>query len=79
MAGGQLYVDGIPVRILKSDAADMDTERPEPYFVLLFGLMELPWLLDEPAEDVISPANDPAYIERMKEKLIKLMNETELS
>ena len=75
----KLYVDGVPVRILTSDDADMDTERPKPYFVLLFGLLELPWVLDEPEENVISPANEPEYLERMNRKLMKLMNETQIS
>ena len=65
-----IYVDGIPVSVIKSFDADMDTERPEPYFVLVVGLMELPWLLDEPEDQVVSPANEPAYIERMRKKLL---------
>lgn len=75
----RLYVNGVPVRILSSEDADMDTERPKPYFVLLFGLLELPWVLSESAEDVISPANEPEYLERMNCKLMKLMNETQIS
>ena len=74
-----MYVDGIPLRIFSSQNADMDTERAEPYFVLQFGLMELPWSLNEPACDVLSPANEPAYIQRMNEKLLKLLQETEVS
>ena len=75
----QLFVDGVPVRILSDHEADMDTERPEPYFVLLIGLMELPWMLDEPADEVISPANEPAYMDRMREKLMLRMQETDIS
>ena len=65
-----LSVDGIPVRIVKSENADMDTVRPEPYFVLVIGLIELPWVLDEDPLEVISPANEEAYLRRMEKKLL---------
>ena len=66
-----IYVDGVPVSVVRSCDADMDTERPEPHFVLVIGLMELPWQLDEPQDQVISPANDTSYMERMQNKLLK--------
>ena len=70
--GTQLfYVDSIPVKVCSSVDADLDTERPDPYFTMTFGLIELPWVLDEPAEDVISPANEEAYLERMWKKLLR--------
>lgn len=64
------YVDGIPVKTLNSTEADMDTVRPEPYFVLVIGLMELPWVLSEDPTQVISPANEDAYLQRMERKLL---------
>ena len=67
-------VDGIPVRVLPSSQADMDTIRPEPYFVLVIGLMELPWVLDEDPLEVISPANEDAYLKRMEQKLLDRMS-----
>lgn len=72
------YVDGIPVKILKSNEADMDTARPEPYFVLVIGLMELPWLLDEDPTQVVSPANEAAYLQRMERKLLNRMQDDSL-
>lgn len=66
-----IYVDGIPIQVLSSFDADMDTIRPDPYFVLVVGLMELPWLLDEDPLDVLSPANEQAYLNRMEDKLLK--------
>ena len=43
---------------------------PEPEedgtFLLWVGEMELPWLQTEPAEDVVSPANLPEFLERME-------------
>lgn len=65
-----LYIDSIPVKILTSDEADMDTVRPKPYFVLTVGLIELPWLLDEDPEQVVSPANEEQYLLRMQKKLL---------
>lgn len=49
----------------------MDTVRPKPYFVLIIGLMEQPWLLDEDPTQVISPANEESYLQRMEKKLLK--------
>ena len=63
-------VDGIPVRVVPSAKADMDTVRPEPYFVLVIGLLELPWVLEEDPRDVVSPANEEAYLQRMEKKLL---------
>lgn len=71
-------VDGIPVEVLSSDDADMDTDRPEPYFVLVIGLMELPWALDEDPAQVVSPANEDAYLERMEQKLLRRMQDQTL-
>jgi len=66
-----LVVNGIPVTVRTMEEADLETERPLPYFALTVGLLELPWVLDEPMEDVISPANEEAYMERMRLKLLR--------
>ena len=39
--------------------------------------MELPWMQDEPVEDVVSPANQPEFLERMAQKWAEL-NELDL-
>jgi hypothetical protein len=36
-------------------------------FLLWVGEMELPWIQNENAEDVVSPANLPEFLERMQE------------
>ena len=64
----QIHVDGIPVLI--SSELDLDHVPPQPSFGMTVGLLELPWVLEEPMEDVISPANDPACLERMWKKLL---------
>lgn len=71
----RLYIDGIPVKVLDSTEADMDTVRPEPYFVLVIGLIELPWLLDEDPAQVVSPANEDLYLQRMQRKLLSRAQE----
>jgi hypothetical protein len=36
-------------------------------FLLWVGEVQLPWLQEEPMEDVVSPANLPEFLERMQE------------
>ena len=43
----------------------------EQFFVLNTGLLELPWVLDEDMDEVISPANEPEYLERMMNRLLE--------
>ena len=64
-----VFVDGVPIQI--SDKLDMDHTLPMHRFGLIVGLMELPWVLDEPMEDVVSPANEPECLERMWKKLLQ--------
>lgn len=56
-----MMVDGVPV------TADIrDPER----FMLEVGEMPLPWVLDEDMDEVVSPANEPEFLEKMYKKLI---------
>lgn len=41
-----------------------------PVFYVSVGLMELPWVLDEPMEDVVSPANVPSFLRKMWRKIL---------
>lgn len=43
----------------------------KPFFVLTTGLLELPWVLDEDMDQVISPANEAEYMERMMNRLLE--------
>ena len=74
----RLFVDGVPVQIKDVVEADIETEHPLPYFVICIGLIELPWALDEPQDHVISPANEPEYLERMQKKLLSRMYDEEI-
>lgn len=55
-------------------------ESPDPlyhppfgtsFFVFDTGLLDLPWVLDEDMDEVISPANEPEYMERMMNRLLQ--------
>ena len=63
-----IYVDAVRITPeFESDAT----------FLLWVGPMELPWMQDEPMEDVVSPANQPEFLERMAQKWAEL-NELDL-
>ncbi len=54
-------------------AEDLDfvTECPQPCFGLITSVTELPWVLDEDMDEVVSPANEPEYMQRMWNKLLQ--------
>ena len=41
-----------------------------PCFYLTIDQMDLPWVLDEPMKDVVSPANLPDFLRKMWRKLL---------
>lgn len=47
-----------------------DTQCKSPYFVITSGFLELPWLLDEEMDEVISTANEPEFLEKMWNRLM---------
>ena len=49
---------------------DYELKCPKPYFVLTTQFLELPWVLEEDRNDVVSPANEPECLERMWKKLL---------
>jgi len=58
---GPMMVDGIPVTAEPVD---------EVHFLLEAGEMFLPWVLEADMHEVISPANEPEFLERMYRKLL---------
>jgi len=72
---GQIAVTG-----RTSLCVDLVPLRPEPAdeatFFLWVGPLELPWTQEEAMEDVISPANQPEFMDRMMEKLLSWAPET---
>ena len=55
---------------------DYELKCPKPYFVFTSDYLELPWLLDEDMDEVVSPANEPECLERMWKKLLLEAPET---
>lgn len=43
-----------------------------PVFFLTTGLLELPWVLDEPADEILSPANEPSFLRKMWRRLLRI-------
>jgi len=63
--------DGCWLSVLTAEETDYETQCPEPYFVLRTSSLELPWVLDEDMDEVISPANEPEYLQRMWDRLLQ--------
>ena len=62
----QLYVDGIPL---------IPEESENGTFLLWVGPMELPWRQEIAPEDVVSPANEPEFLERMTARVLSLLDQ----
>lgn len=58
---GPMMVNGVPV------TADI---RDREQFMLEVGEMPLPWVLEEDMDEVVSPANEPEFLEKMYRKLL---------
>ena len=65
-----IMVDGVKVMPETAKDAMINCGIHTPYFVLSVGPITLPWVLDEPMEDVISPANLPSFLKRMWNRLL---------
>lgn len=61
----RLFVDDVPL---------IPEESENGTFLLWVGPMELPWIQDVKPEDVISPANQPEFLERMTVKVLSLLD-----
>ena len=59
-------------RIYVDDVRITPEEGENGTFLLWVGEMVLPWLQEEAMEDVISPANQPEFLERMAQKWAEL-------
>ena len=57
-----MMVDGVPV-----SAEPVD----DVHFMLEIGEMPLPWMLEEDPDEVVSPANEPEFLEKMYLKMLK--------
>lgn len=71
--GGRLpAVDGIPVRLETPEEAMAEADSTGPYFIVTAGPMDLPWVLEEEMEEVISPANTESFFQRMWSRVLGL-------
>ena len=73
MGRNPMTVNGLSVTVVNTDEVHINVFCPEPYFVLNTGFLELPWVLDEAAEDVVSAANEPSFLEKISERLLNLL------
>lgn len=58
---GPIMIEGVPVTAEPVDGV---------HFMLEVGEMPLPWVLDEDMDEVVSPANEPEFLEKMYRKLL---------
>ena len=49
---------------------DTEFDFDEPYFVIALEESEIRWVLDEPFEEVVSPANQPSFLKKMWDRLM---------
>lgn len=66
-----ICLQGCSLSVLDADQTDYPTQCPKPFFVFRTSSLELPWLLDEDMDEVISPANEPEYLQRMWDRLLQ--------
>ena len=59
---GPVMVDGVPVLPIQEEGQQ---------FKLEVGEMDLPWVMREDPDEVISPANEPEFLERMYRRLLE--------
>ena len=59
---GPIMVDHVPVMPLPEDAHN---------FKLEVGELQLPWVILEDPDEVVSPANEPEYLEMMYRRLLE--------
>lgn len=55
-----MFADGIPISA---------EPREDGFFILEAGEMMLPWVMPEDPDEVISPANEPEFLEKMYRKM----------
>ena len=65
-----IQVGNCSFSIESMEQLDYELKCKKPYFVFTSQFMELPWILDEDMNEVLSPANEPECLERMWKKLL---------
>ena len=73
-----IHQEDLQIKVLLRDELDFDTPISEECFALELTCLELPWVLEEDMDEVISPANDPDYLSRMWNKLLSNVSDNQL-
>lgn len=67
-SGAPIVVDDISIQ--PTLETDVNHTCPSPCFALNVGTVILPWVLDEPMKDTVSPANLPSFLGKMWRRLL---------
>ncbi len=73
-----MFIDGLSVCVADPKDLHVNIFCPEPYFVLNTGFIELPWVLEEKMEDVVSPANEPSFLQDMTTRFLGLFSKDKI-
>lgn len=65
-----IILDDITLSVQEQSQLDYELKCKQPYFVFTTDYIELPWLLDEDMNEVVSPANEPECLDRMWRMLL---------
>ena len=65
-----ITIGNVSLSVQDSTELDYTLSCAEPYFVFTTNPLELPWVLEENMDEVLSPANEPECLERMWRKLL---------
>ncbi len=60
-----ILLDGVRIQPTDISELDFDSSCPAPAFAIIVSDISVPWLLNEDMDEVISPANEPEYLQRM--------------
>lgn len=74
----RIGLNGCALLVQDSSELDYELKCPKPYFVFTTDCLELPWILDEDQNEVLSPANEPACMDRMWRKLLEYADNTSI-
>lgn len=74
----EIDVGNAHVLAVDTDRISLPDVVPETlqWFALQVMDLNLPWVLKEPSEEVISPANEPSFLKRMRYRLLEKAKRT---
>ena len=69
---------GTVFSVATQEEMPFETQCTSPYFVLTSGFIDLPWLLEEDMDEVVSTANEPEFLEKMWNRLLNHVDDGDL-